>query len=121
MNNQFIWTTDALGAGSYLWSNDYGSAAFQDQATLGTLAVSGRHGGFELDVGSFMETNYDPGGRPVSYTLLSGPSYGVLEVYVGGAFQYAPNSGFVGSDTFTYRLLAGSEAGTDGTVTIEVT
>ncbi len=52
-------------------------------------------------------------------TLLSGPAHGSLQLAGNGAFTYAPASGFVGIDSFTYRAGNGGSAG-DGQVHLHV-
>ena len=44
----------------------------------------------------------DPYGDPLSAVLVSGPADGVLRFNPNGSFVYTPNSGFFGTDTFTY-------------------
>jgi mono/diheme cytochrome c family protein len=50
----------------------------------------------------------DPEGDPISAVLDVGPTNGSLTFLAVGAFLYAPNPGFTGTDSFTY-------AATDGT------
>lgn len=38
------------------------------------------------------------------YSTVTGPSDGVLVLLPGGRFGYRPDAGFVGTDTFTYRV-----------------
>lgn len=38
------------------------------------------------------------------YGTVTGPSHGVLILLPGGRFGYLPDTGFVGTDTFTYRV-----------------
>src|SRR5205823_5967160 len=43
-----------------------------------------------------------PGGTHA--VLVSGPSYGTLSLLGDGSFTYTPNAGFVGMDSFMYKL-----------------
>jgi hypothetical protein len=62
---------------------------------------------------------YDMMGEPVTFGATSGPSNGSLTLSSDGSFQYTPNAGFVGSDSFDFE--ASSINGADsGTVTINV-
>jgi hypothetical protein len=45
----------------------------------------------------------DQGGPTLSATLLSGPGHGDMQLAAGGSFSYAPDAGFTGIDSFTYR------------------
>jgi len=59
------------------------------------------------------------GGGAMSATLASGASNGTVSLIADGSFTYAPNLGFSGGDSFTYRASpAGS--GNVATVTVSV-
>ena len=66
--------------------------------------------------------NDSTGGGTVGGSVTSQPSDGTAAIGAGGEFTYAPDPGFHGTDTFTYRftneLLIDSN---DATVTITVT
>ena len=52
---------------------------------------------------------------------LSGPSNGVLALYSDGSFTYLPNSGFVGTDSFTFQATdSHNEVSNVATATITV-
>ncbi|MBA4192437.1 MAG: hypothetical protein C0467_31095, partial [Planctomycetaceae bacterium] len=63
----------------------------------------------------------DPSGRPLTAQLLSGPAYGTVVLNTLGSFQYIPNAGFVGTDTFTYKAYNGKSYSDATTVAITVT
>jgi len=48
------------------------------------------------------------------------PSNGTVSLAADGSFTYAPNGGFTGSDSFTYRIDDGTGRSADGVVTITV-
>lgn len=52
-------------------------------------------------------------------TLQSGPTNGTLTFNTDGSFRYIPRTGFVGTDSFVYRLNRNGDAST-GTATITV-
>ncbi|WP_299880518.1 Ig-like domain-containing protein [uncultured Sulfitobacter sp.] len=56
----------------------------------------------------------------LTYTLLTGPDRGVVDVTVGGAFSYTPDEGFSGEDTFEFEVSDGKRGTDTGTVTITV-
>ena len=61
-------------------------------------------------------------GEPLRALLQSGPSHGMLDLIADGSFLYTPNAGWVGADTFTYKVTNGIETSpTTATVTIHVT
>ena len=61
----------------------------------------------------------DPEGADVTYHIVDQPAHGQLGG--GGPFYYyTPNAGFMGTDTFTYRVHDGALYSTTATVTITV-
>ena len=50
--------------------------------------------------------------------LVEGPSQGTLVLRSDGSFDYTPNAGFVGTDTFVY--VAADPHGTSGSTTVEL-
>ena len=63
----------------------------------------------------------DADGDTISATNYTQPSHGTLtQVVTDGSFQYVPDAGFVGVDTWTYFITDGAGSAT-GTVTITVT
>lgn len=61
-----------------------------------------------------------PAWGALSVTAVSTPTAGGTAILSGGAVQYKPASGFVGTETFAYTLVDGGAAATSGTVTIQV-
>jgi len=59
--------------------------------------------------------------NPLSATLVSGTSNGVLVLNPDGSFSYTPNVNFSGTDSFTYLADNGSATSNLVTVTIAVT
>ncbi len=63
----------------------------------------------------------DFGGDALSATVVADPSNGTLTAAKNGQFTYAPDPGFVGVDSFTYRVVDARGATTEPTrVTITV-
>ncbi|MFK7829409.1 MAG: DUF4347 domain-containing protein, partial [Congregibacter sp.] len=52
--------------------------------------------------------------------LVAGPSDGTLSLNRDGSFEYTPNPGFTGADSFTYRSNDGTADSNTATVTITV-
>jgi VCBS repeat-containing protein len=62
----------------------------------------------------------DADGDYLTASLLSGPSSGSLSVNPDGSFTYTPNSGFTGTDSFTYQVNDGALNSNTATVTLTV-
>jgi VCBS repeat-containing protein len=74
----------------------------------------------EVALPGVLANDTDVDGDALIATLVSGPSSGTLTLNADGSFSYTPNSGFTGTDTFTYTAGDGS-ATDEATVTINVT
>lgn len=61
----------------------------------------------------------DPDGDVLKCPILKGPKHGQLSG-LGTRFTYTPKSGFLGSDSFTYKAWDGQIYSKEGKVTIEV-
>ncbi len=64
-----------------------------------------------LEIASPGVLKNDAGGseaNPLKAALLNGPLHGTLKLESDGSFRYVPAAGYVGADTFTYRVSAGS-------------
>jgi len=54
--------------------------------------------------------------------LVTGPSQAAeFQLNDDGSFNYTPNAGVTGSDSFTYKVNDGTEDSNEATVTIEIT
>ncbi len=62
----------------------------------------------------------DPNGRSLTAIVATGPSNGTLTLNADGSFTYTPTSGFVGSDSFTYRANDGINLSLPITVSLVV-
>ncbi|MCA9200306.1 MAG: tandem-95 repeat protein, partial [Planctomycetales bacterium] len=60
------------------------------------------------------------GNQPFVAALITTVANGTLVFNTNGAFDYSPNTGFRGTDSFTYAITDGVNASTEGTVTITV-
>jgi large repetitive protein len=54
--------------------------------------------------GKVTNNDTDPEGQPLVASLLSNPTNGTLVFNPDGTFTYTPNPGFVGKDTFKYKV-----------------
>jgi len=78
--------------------------------TVGTLTVAAAQGVLANDV--------DPDGDVLSATLLTGPSFGALNLAADGGFTYTPSAAFAGADSFTYTVDDGTGRTDTATVSI---
>ena len=63
----------------------------------------------------------DPNNDPVTAVLDVPPDHGTLSLNSNGSFSYTPDTGFTGTDSFTYEANDGTVDSNIATVTIEVT
>ena len=63
----------------------------------------------------------DIDGNPLTAKIVADPLHGTVELNANGSFSYTPNSGYTGSDTFTYQANDGTANSNTATVTINVT
>ncbi|MEN8178484.1 MAG: Ig-like domain-containing protein, partial [Pseudomonadota bacterium] len=62
----------------------------------------------------------DADGDPLTAALDSGPSNGAVNLNADGSFDYTPDAGFSGTDSFTYVASDGEDNSNIATVTISV-
>jgi len=72
-----------------------------------------------VNASGIIKNDIDLDGDNLSVELVAGPTNGSLLLYENGRFTYTPDGGFVGEDSFTYRLSDGVAADT-ATVTVTV-
>ncbi len=65
--------------------------------------------------------DFDTDNDPLTAILVSGPSHGGVTLNGDGSFTYTPAAGYVGSDSFTYKVNDGVADSMDATVWINVT
>ncbi|MCA8986412.1 MAG: tandem-95 repeat protein [Planctomycetaceae bacterium] len=73
------------------------------------------------DVGSVLDNDTDVDNGSLTAVLETGPAHGTLSLRPDGTFQYTPDPGFSGVDSFTYRSTDGDLFSDPATVTINVT
>lgn len=109
--------------------NYLGSLGFQ--ATVYAVSDDGVHV-WAYDSTTAKINHYQIGSRPsgvlandagrgtATAELTQGPRRGVLSLQTDGGFTYTPYAGYVGDDTFQYRLANGAERSEVTTVTITI-
>ena len=73
----------------------------------------------KVPVPGVMVNDTDPDGDQLAAMLLTQPSHGLLVPINGGGFDYHPDSGFTGTDSFTYEVSDGQLD--SGIATVRVT
>lgn len=90
---------------------------------LSNLPVANNDGGSTLHDQPYSDSvagnDYDPNGGTLSFSLGGGPGNGSASMNSDGSYTYTPNSGFVGSDSFTYNATNG-DGSAEATVFISV-
>ena len=120
-NDTWTWAMDtsALEPGDYtieVWAKDVdgarGTTEFQVSVPERNQAPEGHGETFEALVseslwGNVLGNDTDADGDPLEALLESQPLHGLVVLSSDGAFQYRPDSGFVGVDSFSYRISDG--------------
>ncbi|HEX5308817.1 MAG TPA: Ig-like domain-containing protein [Solirubrobacteraceae bacterium] len=66
------------------------------------------------------DTDGDTPSLPLEAVLVSGPVHGSLALHKDGSFDYTPEAGYHGSDSFTYKDEDGNSESNTATVTLTV-
>ncbi|MDF1500532.1 MAG: cadherin-like domain-containing protein [Anaerolineales bacterium] len=72
-----------------------------------------------MEAPGVLANDADPDGDEITAVLDQGPSHGELVLNADGSFQYTPEPGFTGSDSFTYWVEDGK--GRSESVTVSLT
>ncbi len=59
-------------------------------------------------------------GHALSYSVVTGPAHGTLGAFTGAVATYTPTAGYVGADSFTFKVTDGTSTSTAATVSITV-
>jgi len=118
-NDWSAWTTGvAFGVTSFLQQSLGAPVAVADSyASSGTLTVNSAAGVLAND----QDINLGLPGISLSAVLVSGPANGQVTLNSDGSFTYIPNSGFAGTDFFSYMDYDGFVTSANiATVSIQV-
>jgi VCBS repeat-containing protein len=63
----------------------------------------------------------DVDGDALTYSVVSGPAHGTLNLHADGSYTYTPAADYNGSDSFTFKANDGSLNSNTGTVNLTVT
>lgn len=119
-----LWKSDGTVAGTRLVLA--GAQPRELVNVNGTLFFSGYQVGTGQELMKVSKVNVlandrDPESNPLTALLVSRPANGTLTLNANGTFTYRPNTGFTGTDRFTYRASDGTATSNVATVTITVT
>ncbi len=89
-------------------SNSPPIAAYQAASTTENIVLNGQ-----------VSAN-DPDGNPLTYSLVGGPSNGVLTLQSNASFTYTPTTNYAGADSFTFQAFDGIAYSNVATVAIVV-
>ncbi len=73
-----------------------------------------------VSVPGVLANDTDADGDPLTAALAGGPASGTVTLNSNGSFAYTPNSGFSGTDSFSYKASDGQAMSAPATVTIAV-
>jgi aryl-phospho-beta-D-glucosidase BglC (GH1 family) len=97
-------TPSAFGLTPFLKQYLGAPVAVADAYTnTGNLNINAANGLLAND----FDTNLDLTGISLSAVLVDSPAHGLLHLKADGSFTYTPDAGFVGLDTFRYRVFDG--------------
>jgi len=111
--------TDSWG----LWSSVGTVSITVDPAADAPMAVADSYatpGNTALTGSSVLANDTDADGDTLTAALVTDVSHGVLVLQSDGTFTYAPATGFIGTDSFTYKANDGTADSAAATVSIAV-
>jgi len=101
-------------------ATDSGTVTFEVQpnANRSPTAVTDRYSVFQdrtltVNKPGILANDYDPDGDPITAISFSQPANGTVSLNTAGTLTYTPDAGFVGTDSFSYRIRDAGSA-TDG-------
>jgi hypothetical protein len=59
-------------------------------------------------------------GHALTYSVVTGPAHGILGAFTGAVATYTPTSGYIGGDSFTFKVTDGVSTSPVATVSITV-
>ena len=75
---------------------------------------------FSVAAPGVLANDSDPDDDSLSATIVTAPAHGTVTLAADGSFEYVPEQGFEGVDSFTYRASDGVFESTEATVSLTV-
>jgi Big-like domain-containing protein/flagellar hook capping protein FlgD len=114
-----VWGSGANGATIQITGTGFGThGAPSLQAVPDAYVVAGDT--LRVSAPGVLANDRDSNGYPLTAQLGSGPSHGLVQLYLDGSFRYVPQLAFWGADTFTYIASNGHGATAAARVTLAV-
>ena len=127
-STSYLWAESetAIDAGSYTGDFQYDSSIGWQTAVVGLKPAATSPTAFNQAVATsniaavnITLTAMSPSGFPLIYSVVNGPTHGTLSG-IAPNLTYTPNSGYVGSDMFTFKANDGTGDSNVATVSITV-
>ena len=77
-------------------------------------------GSLSVPASGVLANDTNPGGQPMTATLVTFASHGMAMLSQNGSFTYSVMAGYTGTDSFTYRVNAGGAISNAATVTLTI-
>ena len=92
-------------------------------AVSDTFTMAQQDGQLHVTAPGILANDTDPLGQPLKAELVGSPQleHGFISFFGDGEFFYFPNSDFVGTEIFAYRVVAGGRTSKTVTVSMQVT
>jgi hypothetical protein len=121
---EFSVPTDRMDAGTYTATVSSPDSEMASQVTISRTNRSPTADDLQLSteedesISATFEAS-DPDGDPLSYTVRDRPRNGDVAVN-GASFTYTPDTGYSGTDEFTYEVTDGNGGSDTATVTLDI-
>jgi uncharacterized delta-60 repeat protein len=112
---RYVDSTPIAGSDTVAVQDPTGPLAFDD------AYVATENTPLTVSAPGVLANDTDSSGAPLTAIQLSNPTNGTATLNGDGSFTYTPNTGFFGTDSFTYKANDGTQDSNTATVTITVT
>jgi VCBS repeat-containing protein len=111
-----------------LWASNFnlsGPMAWGTTATTPPLAISDSYWVYQdtqlsISGSGVLGNDHDQEGDSLTAVVVDAPSHGNLTLNTNGSFTYDPTGGYIGADSFTYRVSDSQTTAVKTNVTIDV-
>ncbi len=133
VDGSFTYTPSAgfVGSDTFVYAASDGTVATNATVTIGVAnaapvasddTAGGRHDRvIHVAAPGVLGNDSDANGDSLTAVLETGPTSGSIALSSDGSFDYTPNAGFVGTDSFSYWASDGTTLSNVATVTLTIT